>query len=637
MKHSLRKWINEWAWQYLCAAWVLCVLLAIYTLVAIDGPAVSPFMSLMVSMWSMKYLLLIPFLLLIPVLQRWWAIGIVLLPILVCFIWQIASLELYAVQCRFLSWSELSILWGTAETRPLITEQIYSWSVLLFVLMFYVGFFGLVFVCDKCIKKPFAVLAVPLICVVVLIGQYYVAQRQELKQQFKPARLAVMPWSWLNSAQARRPIARLDVARELWAKAHQGFWQQGPSVCDEFPASQYKDRSIIIILLESHGVHYLDGFGAGSNKHRASSPYLAQLAREHIYFSNYIQSGYVTQTASWSLLAGFPHFGESAYTPQLARLGLIPTFQKAGYACEWLQSTTTLFAYFNELTHNLGIHAGISTEEAQSMRAKDDSLWSAWGMPDEQLFEVALNRIQKRQQKQQEPFLQILLTVSNHNPYHLPREIDGHQLRRDASGGMRYADDCLRQFMEKINTIDEAERPIVFITADTGFRSVPQWSFDDGNVWAEPLESFRLPGVLVLPGYDKAGNNISDVFSHEDVLPLLAHITGLSHPLVERLQQHQRTATVISEDVHSIMAQDYYLSEGFGFLAIEDNWNFKWVLPEQRSEEMQAAQKRMQQRYQYVEELRKCLWYYEGEGVVFRDQHWEVIDSYEKPGPHDKR
>ena len=634
-----RMQMQQWSWNNVCAAWILFVLLAIYTVGVTTGFSAAPFMSLMVSLWSMKLLFVLPLLLLIPALQRWWAMVLVLLPVLVCFIWQMASLELYAIQCRFLSFEELGTLWSHDETRPLITEQIFSWSVLFFTL----GFFGIFFLSAKGLKRildqRYAILVVPLTVLIIIIGYVYVAMGKDMGHRFKPARLSCMVWSRLNTSNNGQPIARLAVAKQQWTKAPSLFWKPGVASYMNVDAAQYKDRGIVVILMESHGVHYLDGIGDGSEQHKPSSPYLAQLAREHIYFNNYFHAGYVTHTAAWSLLCSFPYFNESAYTPQLARLGLIPAFQQNGYTCEWIQSTTPLFANFNELTHNIDMFTGVTKSEAANMREKDDALWSAWGMPDEQIFEVAYDRLAQRLEKGLNKYVQIILTVSNHNPYYLPEEIDGVPLLRDPSGGMRYADACLKAYMEKIAEIDEAVRPIVFITADTGFRSIEHVMFDDGQLGAEPLESMRIPGVLVLPGAQEH-QLIPDMFCHEDVLPFLAHLTGVDHPLTKRLQSHQRTAVVINDyEGHSILEQDYYFFEGLTLMSIKEYWKLTWLSPEylKTDPEQQAVYDQMHKRFEFLNELRDSIWKYGGDGIVTRDQRWEVIDSYEKPKPHDKR
>ncbi len=630
----------QWSWNYLCAAWLLCVLLAAYTVAVVSGFTTSPFMALMVSLWSMKILYLLPLLLLIPHLQKWWGIVLILLPMLGCFIWQVASLELYAVQCRFLSFEELTTLWSQADTRPLITEQLFSFAVLFFIIAFYAVFFLSAHLLERYLAQRYAAGVVPMVVLALLIGSFYVSERKEMYYQFKPAQMSCMPWSWLSSSNGQRPIARLSVAEEKWDEANELFWQAGPSAVTRLASPAYKNRSIIVILMESHGSHYLDEIGKGSVDHKASSPFLSQLARDHIYFENFFQSGYVTHHSTWSLLSGFPYFDESGYTPHLARLGLIPAFQKAGYTCEWLQATTTVFANFNELLHNLNIYNGVTATNSKLKRDEDDSLWSAWGMPDEQLFELAYNHMAAGIEKGARPHLQFLLTISNHNPYHLPKEIDGEPLLRDPSGGMRYADACLQTFMKKIATIDPAQRPIVFITADTGFRSVDQIVFDDGNLWAEPLESLRVPGVLVLPDASLPSQTITDVCCHEDVLAMLAQLTGVEHTFTQRMQNYHRSATVINDyDWHTIVSNDYYFYEGVSLLAIRDYWKLDWISPQRMSgnQQLQNVNNLMRQRYLFLNDLRHAIWLHAGNSVVARDKRWDVIDSYEKPSPKQQR
>lgn len=632
--------VLQWSWNNVCAAWILCGLLAFYTVCRVTECLTAPWMAFAVSLWSLQFLLLWSLVLVIPALQRWWILALCLLPILVAAVWQVASLELYVVQCRFLSFAEISSLWSEAATRPLITEQLFSWLTLLFVGGFYALYVGLAWLIGRVIPMRYTALsALPLVLVVAL-GAWWVAERQELKHAFKPAQLACMPWSWLSAGQQGQPVAQLAQARAHWATPHPLLWQAGPSAHVAYKNERYKHRSVVVVLLESHAAQYLDGIGTGSAQHQACSPYLAQLAQSHIYFKNYFQSGFITRTASWSLLAGFPYFNECAYTPQLARLGLIPAFQAAGYHCDWIQATTPLFAHFHELAQNLGINTGFAAGEEQRMRERDDRLWSAWGMPDEQLFELAFERLSQRLAEDRAPYLQIILSVSNHNPYYVPEQIDGVPLLRDQSGGMRYTDQCLKTFMEQIARIDLDQRPIVFITADTSFRSVPQLLFDDGNSWAEPLESLRIPGVLVLPESKPISQLVTDTCNHEDVLAMLADLCGIDHPLCQRLQTHRRRAALIHDyNEHHVLTPDYYLYEGHTLLGMKSYWQLDYIHPDQvaADQTLQQIQHYMQQCFQYAQQLQQQLWHHERPGVVHRDQHWEVIDAYEKPDPHEKR
>ena len=614
--------LRDLVWHRLCAASILFIALALFTVFSVTGFSTSPCLSVCLSLWSMRLLFLMPLLLLWPRLKWRWVRAGILLPIALCFMWQIASVELYAVQCRFFSFEELLDIWSHPETRSLIYDQVISWRVPVFFCLFYGLYFGLEACFKRLLQDRYAMLIVPVFFILIAWGEWTTSRYADHGSHLRTPRLCVMPWSSLSYVCQDEPVARYAVAREQWHRADSTFWMDGaPDYLGQLSGS-HQGRSIVIVLLESHGLNYVDGFGEGSYGHLPSSPFLSELAQEHIVFENYFQSGYATLSASWSILSGFPYYHESAYTPHLAKLGPLAGFQESGYYCEWLKSANVLFGNFNELTQNLGIATGPSKQEIAVMRERDDKLWSGWGMPDEQLFEIAFNRISNRLDSGQGPFLEFILTVSNHNPFILPERLDGAVLPRDNSGGMLYADACLRTFMEAIETIDVGKRPIVFITADTGFRSGRSLVFDQDVLAPEPLESLRLPGILVLPEKALGIKRINDVFSHEDLLPFLAELVGVETIFSERFRSMRRIATVINDyEGHTILSKEYCFYGRETLMSIQDYWNLSPLPPTDKEYVL------MKQRLDRIEELRHGIWINAGENVLYRDQHWELVES----------
>ncbi len=617
--------IEDYDWHHVFALVVLFFLLAIYTVLSVFGWTEGSLAAVTLSVWSMRHLLLVPLLLIVFKAKRRWVWGAMLLPILLCFIWQIASLELYAVQYRFFSFAELHHLLGDAETRPLIFEQLLSWRLLFVTALFYGVFFGCAEMIKKYISIKWNISCLALFVVVILTGEFLSTGIDRTDAYAHPERLCVMPWSALSLVNQGHPVARENVARKYWYDADPSFWKPEPPSYADLLQPKYQGRSIVVVLLESHGLTYMDEYGKGSLAYKPSSPYLSKLASEQIFFKNYFQSGYATVTCEWSLLGSFPYFNEFAYTPRLARLGLIPEFQSHGYQCEWLRSATPLFGNLNELLDNLDIMAGPSDQEKDEKEQLDDTLWSSWGMPDDQLYDIAFQHIVQRLENEKNPFLQFVLSVSNHNPFHLPAELNGVRLQRSHAGGMRYADACLETFMKNIQSIELAQRPIVFITADTGFRSYKKFIKDTTHL-GEPLESLRIPGVLVLPDYEGPGKEITDLFSHEDVLPLLAAMTGVESPITERMRSYKREAVAVSDyDGHTIMttAHQYYGSRSL--MAIENYWNLSALIEDAQKSSL------MSMRVNLLEEMRLSTWINAGNDVYNRDFRWDLIDSYAIP------
>ena len=134
--HQVRIIINL-PWHRVVSAWILIVLLSFYTVLSLIGINADLIDNVCISFWSTGYLLLVPFVLLLPVAQKkcWSALGI--FPICVLIIWQLASIELYGVQRQFLSWHELWDLISSSHTIVFVYSELLSVTVLVFIVFFY--------------------------------------------------------------------------------------------------------------------------------------------------------------------------------------------------------------------------------------------------------------------------------------------------------------------------------------------------------------------------------------------------------------------------------------------------------------------------------------------------------------------
>lgn len=623
--------IKGLAWHRVVAASMLCLVLSLYTVLSLFGfnPGFSA--RLLVALWSMQLAWLYLLFLLIPCFDRIWASALLLFPLALLFAWQTASVMLYHIQCRFFSFDELAHLLSNAHTRPLVLEQVFSFQFLLFLVIFYLIYYT----AERLLKYFLAgkeaqlTLVIPVVLVLLIWGQFLNADYDQSLQDKREQRMCCMAWALTGDPQAREPVADPIQAQAHWYSSDQPFWAAGSLPLADQLAGRYQGRNVVIILLESHGLVQVDGLGKGSRHYHASSPHLARLAEEHICFTNYIQSGYTTATAAWSLLSGFPFFFESKFSPHLVRLGPVNAFQQAGYEIEWLKAADVHYSNFHELAANLDMRAGLSEEEHERMRARDDSLWSAWGMPDEQLYEIAWERIAAFEQRSQ-PYVQFILSVSNHNPFALPRELDGVRLTRNSRGGMRYADYCMAQYVKRLRSLPPDEQPLIVITADTSYRIDDALMQDGEYFFIEPLESLRIPCVLILPD-DTPAQKVESMFTHQDLLPLLAHVLGIETRFSERVAAHHRVAVPVFDfEDHLIVTPDYYRYATGDILGISDRWQLSFHQGDH------TVKRRLQHMYSYMHHLRDLIWPVAAQRVHHRWDNRDLIDSYAIPSDPSK-
>ena len=446
--------------------------------------------------------------------------GLALVGLLVAAVWDFASTEVVRVLAEPLTWPDLVARFEDPASFDILAEGLRSWRAVLLALGIFGGFAGLARLLAR-LRPAANAWALARIVGLVLVtglllthGQAVIAPR--LASRYISA--ASAPWSAVHVRPSYEHTVNLDAAREIRSALEPPIWTDGPAPLIPRLAGRYPGRSVILVVLESHRASDVAGLGEGALHHQPSSPRLSALAEEGLWFTGYVQSHRPTHSALWELLTGLPYLGSElkpVYSgPEAAQVGRMPDFEALGYQCDWICPHSTKFDNWDRFMQGAGVRFWINPPELEGFTRE---YWTSWGMPDEQLLEVARRRFESVTAAGQPLFLGVL-TISNHNPYRFPEEIDGVPLTPDLHGGMRYADYALGQLVDGLRRFPEEERPIVFVTADT--------STSEGLIEAEPmgianLEGLRIPGLLLLPDGALAGERYEGPFGHEDLLDLL--------------------------------------------------------------------------------------------------------------------
>ncbi len=447
-------------------------------------------------------------------------------------------------------WQFGSLWLGAAQGRPLLLVDVadriregvalpFVWETIRTGRGFAVGVLGVViWLAARHCRGPFGRLenaraTVQLLLTSLLLGAPVTWDRSHSEV----TRLAVAPWSGVMPGAS--PAAELNLAVLPSVLADNPAWADDrPSIWADW-AGAYRGRSVVVVALESHAAAYLPGFGTGSRRSRQTSPELWEMRSKGVFFTNYFASGAATRSALWSLATGLPVFNRvesvPGRSPGAARLGSIAHLAASGYRSEWLCGTSPAFDGWNVLWGSARSRWWIDPGETAGF---DRAAWTAWGMPDEQLFELGARRIESLSRAGQ-PYLLGLLTVSNHPPFRFPEGEGRPAFSSDHFGGVRYADFAVARFVERLEALEEKSRPLILITADHGY---PLDLGPEGPAGSTTLEGLRIPGLLILPDHRGAGTTMSEMFNHEDVGALVEHLVGTSGAL-SRFRTGRRITT----------------------------------------------------------------------------------------------
>jgi hypothetical protein len=496
----------------------------------------------------------------------------------VALVWQAASFEVAVEQARALPWDEVRLRLGEPGGWQVLAAGLSSLRFALSTVAMVAGYVA----CERALRRrspatsllgAAKLVGAATVCGLLLLRQPYVADRALASAYRQPT---AAPWSWVH---ARPPVSRpfdRTAAAAIRRRAEPPVWEPGPAVPLDTLASRYEGRSIIVVLLESQALRLVPGLGEGAFGYAAAQPELARLARSGLLFTNYFADSFPTHSALWSVLTGLSTPPENPpgvfRAPEAATLGRLPDFRALGYRADWLCPASPRFDNWDRILTAAGARWWIENAEVAGL---DRRHWTSWGMPDDQLYEIAEARYLATPRRGS-GYLMGLLTVSNHRPYRLPQSRED-LLPADHVGGTRYGDRAVGRFVDRLMRLPPHERPIVFLTADTAQL--------EGLHAHEPLgirslESLRIPGLLLLPDGAYAGRRYEGVFAHEDLLDLLYLLVSPSRDGSGRrfIDRHRAVHVVLGGTI-AVSATQMCVSPPLRCFDVEGRWTLRPTEP----------------------------------------------------------
>ncbi len=269
-----------------------------------------------------------------------------------------------------------------------------------------------------------------------------------------------------------------------------------------------KDKSdVLLIIVESLSDNFIDL----KHENREVTPFLNQLKKESIYFSQVYSSGDRTDKGLVSILSGYPSQSKTSiinYPKKVESLpSLFKTFKSNGYFTSFLYGGNIDFA---------GMRAYIQSGSPNQITSEDyfpsETLGAKWGVHDH----VALDTLARQISSINSPFFSTVLTLSSHEPFDVPGKtyFEGTTLRTKFINAVSYTDHALETLITKLKKSPKWDHLLVIIVADHGHR-LP------GNLSVEDLERFHIPmywlgGALQVPPM-----NVDKVISQSDLPAML--------------------------------------------------------------------------------------------------------------------
>jgi phosphoglycerol transferase MdoB-like AlkP superfamily enzyme len=190
-------------------------------------------------------------------------------------------------------------------------------------------------------------------------------------------------------------------------------------------------------------------------------------------------------------------------------------FEEKGYENKFLYAGHGYFDNMNEFFS----HNGFEVIDRVDFADDEVTFSNAWGVCDEDLLNKALKEADKSY-ADKKPFLNFVMTTSNHRPYTYPDgkiDVPSHTGRE---GGVKYTDYAISKFIEEAKKKPWFKNTIFVIVAD----------HNGGSAGKNTLPSYRykIPLIVYAPEIVKS-QTISKLSSQIDIFPTLFSLMNWSY------------------------------------------------------------------------------------------------------------
>jgi phosphoglycerol transferase MdoB-like AlkP superfamily enzyme len=276
-----------------------------------------------------------------------------------------------------------------------------------------------------------------------------------------------------------------------------------------------KHKNVIIITMESMSADYMQHFG---NK-EGLTPNLDALADESLFFNNTFATGTRTIRGLEAITLSIPPTpGRSILKREnnenLASIGFV--FKDRGYDTKFIYGG---YGYFDNMNYFFE-HNGFAIVDRNNFDSSEQTFANAWGLCDEDLFKKVIREADNSYQHHT-PFMDVVMTTSNHRPYTFPVNEAGIPVEGGGrTAGVKYADYAIGKFLEK------AKKKPWF--KDTVFIFVADHTAGSAGKAELTLEKYHIPLIMYAPGFLTA-RTVANLTSQIDIAPILLGLLDFSY------------------------------------------------------------------------------------------------------------
>lgn len=274
-----------------------------------------------------------------------------------------------------------------------------------------------------------------------------------------------------------------------------------------------KRYNIFLITVESLSGEYMEYI---PNSSGITMPFMDSLANNSLFFSNLYATGTRTVRGLEAINLSIPPTPGTSLirrpgNENLYSLGSI--FKEKGYVNKFIYGGYGYFDNMNQFFTN----NGFDVVDRSDLKPEEISFANVWGVCDQDIYQRAINEADGSFAKG-EPFLNFLMTTSNHRPYTFPAV--GIDFPKSRKGGVMYTDYALAWLFNAVKDKPWFSNTIFIVVADHCGGSAGRAEL--------PIKEYQIPLVIYNPSNIPA-QKVDKLCSQIDLLPTLLGIMNWSY------------------------------------------------------------------------------------------------------------
>jgi len=286
---------------------------------------------------------------------------------------------------------------------------------------------------------------------------------------------------------------------------------QGPTTNDQRQTiNDQQPLNVVVFILESFATEHIHAY----------APFLDSLMAQSVTWQYSFASGRKSIDAMPSVLSSIPMLIDPyVVTPYSTNAvsSIADCLGREGYTTAFFHGAPNGSMGFQAYARSAGFATYYGMDEYPNAQRDFDGTWAIWDEPFLQFYGQTMTSMP-------EPFMTAVFTASSHHPFKVPEQYEGvfPEGAQPLHQCIGYSDHALRQFFAYAQTQPWFEHTLFVITADhTNQLSQPEYT--------NALGLYRVPIVFYCPALLKPQQR-TDIVSQTDIMPSVLGAVGYDKP-----------------------------------------------------------------------------------------------------------